>query len=173
MCGQLCGCRACGQSWGSTSRDLVVLSRPSVSLRWQRLNGRPWGLNCLRWSDGRWYSVCHVGPNDMRWTWWSPSPNHQKEQAVSARAAAETLSVDRGPHQRHTTARLPHPSRITKHRAVHVQIDILLLHDMYNTAASLILLWSKYMGIPSAHQASSSSLCVRSFILCDFSATCS
>jgi hypothetical protein len=98
---QLSRRRAQGQYGASSVRDEVVLGQLAVSVRWQQLQSAAMGLNCGRWMDRRWYSVCHVGPNDMRWTWWSASPNRPKEQAVSARAAAETLSVHRGPRQRH------------------------------------------------------------------------
>jgi hypothetical protein len=50
----------------STACLLAGEGRCGVSLRWQRLQRAAMGLNCVRWSDGRWYSVCHVGPNDMR-----------------------------------------------------------------------------------------------------------
>jgi hypothetical protein len=84
-------------------RDLVVDDRRVVLLRWQRRQRAAMGLNCARWSDGRWYSVGYVGPNDMRWTLWSPLPARPKGQAVSARPAATTLSVDRGPLASHRT----------------------------------------------------------------------
>jgi hypothetical protein len=67
-------------------------------------SGRPWdSIASVVALDVR-GTVCHVGPNDKTSTWWSASPDRQKEQAVSVRAAAGTLSADRGPRQRHPTA---------------------------------------------------------------------
>jgi hypothetical protein len=120
---------------GVVGSCLACVGPACSSVRWRQLQSAAMGLNCGRWMDGRWYSVCHVGPNDMRWTWWSASPNRPKEQAVSARAAAETLSAHRGPRQRHVC-------NVRQRPAKHPRLPIPPSHPARGTHATL---WSRCM----------------------------
>lgn len=63
----------CGSRFGVEQRaqlqskggDLLWAGARRGGLCWQRAQAAAMELNCVQLSDGAWYGVCHVGPNDI------------------------------------------------------------------------------------------------------------